>query len=131
MHASNAKLTYGDNKSDWEVHRSFLCAHVHLISPCICAKLVPVKVRSHDAGMAKAVALATFSCRYNWISLYLMELFRLCENCNGCGNGTTSKWSYSCECSNGKLIVLIVICCTSVNSLAPLQQRRSCRCCTV
>ena len=55
-------------------------------------------VRSHDAAAAAAAATATFSCRNNLIPLYLMELFRLCGNGNGCDNGTASKWVQTVFC---------------------------------
>ena len=49
-----------------------------------------LKVRSHRA--ATVAAPARKCCHYNWIPLYLMDLFTLCGSGCGTGNDNASKW---------------------------------------
>ena len=53
-------------------------------------KYLVLKVHSHS--VATVAATTRKCCRYNWISLYLMDLFKLCGSGSGCSIGNASKW---------------------------------------
>ena len=82
------------------------------------------KVHSHRTAMAAAMAMLSIGFHYyKWICSHWCAM-AMAPQVNG-------FWPYSCSCGNSKLIVLIVICHTSVNTLTSLWQKSHCRCRTL
>ena len=85
-----------------------------------------LEVRSH--GAATVAATTRKCCRYNWIPLYLMDLFTLCGRGSGCSNGKLINfncylplpqvlvWTLSCNCDR-KVVATAALCERTFNSL--------------
>ena len=82
-----------------------------LLLPLDAQCVYTLKVCSND--VAVAATKATFSCRNNWIPLYLMELFRLCGNGDRGDNDTASKWVQTVFCVVAAMATCIytIFCC--------------------